>query len=262
MNEMKALVSKFRKINPWRLMLFYMATLALYGVYALGNPLGALTILAIALPFGVGLDYVLHKIGGSRPKFGQFPQSGLISSLIVSVLMPMGVSLPIVIAAVALAIGSKHYLRVKNEHIFNPASFGVASTVLMFGYPVGWWPDAYFPLVIMLGIINIWRVKKYWQVLGFGAVYAALLFVVYGVRITGIGLLPWFFMLFMLPEPVTSRPGPKKELIFGAIVAAFAIIFVRFDAAGPAALPLGLMVANLSRFVRLPSAKLTSKTVV
>jgi enediyne biosynthesis protein E5 len=244
-----AITQQLNRINPWRAMLVYMMILALYGVYALGDALGALRILAVAVPVGVGLDYYLHKIGGSSPKFGAFPQSGLISSLIVSVLMPIGVNPLVVVAAVAAAVGSKHYIRFAGAHLFNPAAFGVTVTALLFRHPLGWWPDSYFWLVILLGAVNVWRVRKQWQVLGFLVIYAVLLTVVVGVNITGLGSIPLFFALFMLPEPVTSKPGKKRELIFGVIVAVTAIICTVIPLLAPVALTLGLLAGNASRFV-------------
>lgn len=231
-------------------MLIYMSSLALFGLYALGNPTKVLTVLLVALPFGVSLDYILHKLGGSKPKFGALPQSGLITSLIVSVLMPLDINPFITVLAVSLAIGSKHYLRFGGEHIFNPAAFGVTFTALLFKHPLGWWPDAYIWLVILLGILNVWRVKKYWQVLGFAVIYSGLLVMLFGAKLTGIESLPWFFILFMLPEPVTSLQGRNKSLAFGAITALFVIFFTSIRALGPVALTLGLLSANMTRFIK------------
>lgn len=245
---MQSLILSFKKLNPWRAMAIYMICLALYGIYALGNPVATIKILAVAVPVGLVLDYALHKIGGSRPKFGAFPQSGLISALIVSVLMPAGISLLVVAVAAALAVASKHYLRFDDEHIFNPAAFGVTITALVFKHPLGWWPDSYIWLAIVFGLVNIWRVKKYWQVLSFAVIYLLALSVLFGSNFPALAALPWFFMLFMLPEPVTSSPGLKQEIVFGSVVAAGAIASLYFKPLGPVALTLGLLAANASRY--------------
>ena len=81
-----------------------MSTITLFGVYALGYPLQSLFILCTVVPFGVTLDYLLH-IYQNTGRSG-FPTCGLISSLILSSLMPLGVAWYIPFIAITLAIGS------------------------------------------------------------------------------------------------------------------------------------------------------------
>lgn len=235
-------------VNPWRGMMLSMIVFVLYGVYALGDVQGALRVLLLVVPIGIVLDFALHYWSGTHRKM-KFPESGLITSLIVSVLMPFGVDWHIAIAAVCLAILSKHFLRVKNEHIFNPASFGVVVVSVFAPFPLAWWPDGYIWLAIILGLLNLWRTRKYVQALSFLIPYFIFLFTVTHDATVAALSLPFFFICFMLPEPVTSQGGYRGQAVFGLICAVGAIAAVYVPQIASAALPAGLLLANLSRFV-------------
>ena len=238
----------FREVNPWRGMMLSMILFVLYGVYALGDPVAAVRVILFVVPLGLILDYALHHSHPTARK-GKFPESGLITSLIVTVLMPLGVAPLIAFMSVALAILSKHFIRFKGEHVFNPASFGVVITSLFAPFALGWWPDGYIWLAIILGVINLWRTRKYFQMLAFALIYLVFLaFAFKGLSVNVLLALPFFFMAFMLPEPVTSEGGVRGQIQFGVIAAGGAVIATFIPALAPVALPAGLMLANLSRF--------------
>lgn len=64
---------------------------------------------------------------------GRFPVGALISGLIVALLLPEGQRWYVPLVAAAVAIGSKHVVRWRGRHLFNPAAAGVAAGVFLFG---------------------------------------------------------------------------------------------------------------------------------
>ncbi|PIR45201.1 MAG: hypothetical protein COV10_00810 [Candidatus Vogelbacteria bacterium CG10_big_fil_rev_8_21_14_0_10_51_16] len=240
--------SVWLEVNPWRGMMLSMVILVVYGIFALGNLLGALRVLALVVPAGLLLNYALHHLHAT-PQKGKFPESGFITTLIVSVLMPFDVSAGIALGAITFAILSKHFLRLRGEHLFNPASLGVVGVSLFVTFPLAWWPDGYLWLVILLGLINLWRTRKYVQVATFLLIYFAFLFTITERMDVAALSLPFFFAMFMLPEPVTSQGGLRGQFFFGLIVALGAIVANECAWLAAVALPTGLLVANLSRYL-------------
>ena len=247
---------RYKALSPWFVMACYVATLVVWGVLFLSPQSDRLLIAAVVIPLGVIADHLLHRSHAGRPNF----ESSLITSGIVALLLPPGISLLQAAAAVLLAVGSKHIIRFKGKHLFNPAAFGVAVTAIVFGYALGWWPDSYVWIAVALGLLNVWRVKKFPQVLSFAAVYIVLLLVLSSLPLgsfsfDGLGqqtlplALPWFFMLFMLPEPVTSRQPRDEQLVFGALAAAVGVAATYVGVLADAAMLWGLLAANA--FARL-----------
>lgn len=255
---------KYEAISAWTAMAAYMSTFVLWGIAFLPDS-GERALIALSvIPLGVLLDYVLHRWQTGRPNW----ESELITSCIVTVLMPTGIEWYVPPLAVAVAIGSKHFLLLGNRgnkrHIFNPASTGVALTALLFGYSLGWWPDSFLWLTIAFGLLNAWRAKRVTASVTFLAVYAALLALTLGslplggFQLGGPGvqsvplILPYFFAFFMVVEPVTSLGPRRQQVEFGTLVAltTFALSYV--PAVAPAAPLWGLLVANV--YARLRTA--------
>jgi Na+-transporting NADH:ubiquinone oxidoreductase subunit NqrB len=248
---------RYKALSPWTAMVSYMATLALWGALFVEPHGKRWAILLVVVPLGVIADWVLHRAQTGKPNF----ESSLITSLIVAVLMPTDIGLGVAALAVLTAIASKHFVLQRQKHIFNPASFGVAVTSLLFGYNLGWWPDSFVWLTVFFGLLNVWRVKKYPQIGSFFVVYLLLATIFVGFPKAGLSAsdlgqqtfllaFPWFFTLFMLPEPVTSLQPRARQIEFGALAAAagFALSYVgRFDLAAPL---WGLLLANLYAFWR------------
>lgn len=239
----------------------YMAFFVVWGIVFLPSHADRALIAAVVIPAGVLLDYALHKLQTGRPNW----QSALITSCIVTVLMPPGVNPGVALLAVALAIGSKHFVLVKagaesKRHVFNPAGFGVAVTAALFGYSLGWWPDSFLWLVLAFGLLNVWRVRKFTQVLSYAVVYivlitatagfpsGSLVFSDFGTQTLPLAL-PYFFVLFMLPEPVTSLQHRWGQIQFGALAAAVAVGASYVPSLAGAAVIWGLLAANF--FARL-----------
>ena len=230
----------------------YIATFVAWGIAFLEPHDDRALIAAAVIPFGMLFDWALHTFQTGKPNW----QSALITSGIVTLLMPPDVTLPVAVGAVALAIASKHFLLVGKKHVFNPAAFGVAVTAAVTGLSLGWWPDSFLWLTLLFGLLNAWRVKKFPQILSFTVVYIALItvltsFPASSLAFSDLGIqslplqLPYFFILFMLPEPVTSVQPKWQQIQFGALAAvvAFGVTFV--PVLGGASVLWGLLAANV-----------------
>ena len=238
----------------------YMSTFVLWGIAFLPDS-GDRTLIALSvIPLGVALDYVLHKVQTGRSNW----ESALITSCIVTVLMPAGVEWYVPPLAVAAAVGSKHFLLWDKRHVFNPASVGVAVTALLFGYSLGWWPDSFLWLTVGFGVLNVWRAGRVTASVAFLAAYAGLFAIANGGLPTG-GLeangpgvqslpliLPFFFALFMVSEPVTSLEPRGQQVEFGVLAAAVGFALTYVSVLAPAALLWGLLAANV--YARLRAA--------
>ena len=254
---------KYKAISPWTAMAVYLATFVAWGILFLPAAGNRALLAAVVIPTGLLLDYALHRLQTGRPNW----RSALITSAIVVVLMPPDVNPGVALLAVALAIGSKHFLLVSaggasgvRKHVFNPAGFGVAVTAGLFGYSLGWWPDSFLWLALAFGLLNVWRVRKFTQVLAYTVVYLVLItstagFPTGSLAFSDLGsqslplALPYFFILFMLPEPVTSLQHRWGQIQFGALAAAVAFGVSYLPVLGGAAVIWGLLAANV--FARL-----------
>ncbi len=254
--------TRYKRINAWTAMASYVATLVLFGLAFL-PPFGErLQITLLVVAAGLAADYGLHKL--QETGRSGFPRSGLITSLIVTLLMPPEVPLLQALLAVLLAIGSKHFLLKGRRHIFNPASFGVAVTAALFGFGLGWWPDnytafnGYLILAVGLGLVNVYRVRKYPQLLAFAAVYFLLVFIGTDFKLPALSVQslasawPWFFTFYMLPEPLTSPGQKQQQLIFGALAALVTAGALQVELLSRAAPLWGLLAANAYAAVKRP----------
>ena len=245
----KKLIAFYRRFNPWHSMLFAMVILTLAGIYDLGiarmlpQVLGAIAAaLIIELP---ALKLRLNKI--------VFPTSALITALITATVLPFGLSWwqPAVVVAVTLLL--KHLVRPGGKHIFNPAGLAVILAILLFGIEPGWWNEVYLPLTILLGIYVTYRMRKAWQVVGYLVSYLVVgfIFLLVGPNPIWSGFslpaifsaVPWFFTLFMIPEPRTSPISRNQSIVFGAGAALWNLLaLVGFSFGGVIT---GLLFANL-----------------
>ncbi len=250
---------KYKTISPWTAMAAYMAVLVLWGIAFLPPAADRALVAASVIPLGMAFDYLLHRRQTGRPNW----QSALITSSIVTVLMPPDIPYYVPVAAVLLAIASKHFLLHGKRHVFNPAAFGVVITAAAFGFSLGWWPDSFVWLAIALGLLNVWRVRKFPQVLAFLAAYAVLTFAANGSLPAGplaaadLGVqtvplaLPFFFALFMLPEPVTSLQPRAQQVEFGLVAALAGFLATFVPVLSGAAILWGLLVANVYARARI-----------
>ena len=131
-------------------------------------------------------------------------------------------------AIVVLAIASKHFIKLKGRHIFNPAAFGLFFGSLLFKTSVSWSGIAnVLPLVLLSGYVSIFRSRKIYMILSFYAVYIfSTFFISHEINLLDPVLI--FFVLIMLPEPMTSPNKPLYQALFGISAAVLSLILSRF----------------------------------
>ena len=205
----------------------------------------------------ITLDIILNFVKKTRYFF---PKAGLITGLILALVLPLEVNPAVATFASVAAISSKQLLRLERRHIFNPATFGLVAAGLLFKIPFGWWGDSIPWLVILLGLITVVRTRKELQVLGFVVTYTIIQYFFLKnsntnseleLLKTAFATNSWFFALFMVPEPVTSRLPFRLSPVFGFIAAAagFNLALVKFTPISNNSLLLGLLVTNLIAYI-------------
>ncbi len=178
-------------------------------------------------------------IGYWREKQWILPSSAWVSALILSLVLTPAASWGVTIAAPILASLSKHFIRVRRKHVFNPAAF--ALVLIGFAFPgqgiVSWWGAAWGQLATLIitisGLVTIFRVKRWKTTAAFVILYGiggALLLARSDIG-TGFKVLLWdgtllFFSTVMLIEPITTAYSPALiRTVFGAGVALLTLLF-------------------------------------
>lgn len=246
------------------LMLVSLIILLIYNLYVFGisNLQSVIIIVVTTSLLDIAINYV-------KEKRLFLPKTAIITGLILGLVIDA--SLYLLILTAAIAILSKHVIKIRGRHIFNPANFGLFVALFL---PVSesWW-GMYNPLpVILLGLLIVYKLKRYHQVLPFLAVNAILMLIIFATDVGKIinyltsGIL-LFFVFYMMIEPVTSPMHKKSRIAFGTLAGIFAVIL--YTVWLPAAFVVALFFADvcvpvLDRIFRLKPVKVerTSPTAL
>ncbi len=166
--------------------------------------------------------------------FGAAPagsvMSAAISGSIVGLLVGPGHMLFAWSAAV-MAIASKKLLQFgERAHIFNPAAFGLAAALLIFGNRITWWGNTSQALIIIGAGAILFRMNRLTLPLAYFATRALTAALFGGIGFTRAALIMpnIFFAFIMLVEPKTSPGRPAGQLLFGGGAGILATVFYRF----------------------------------
>ncbi len=190
-----------------------------------------------------------------------FSDGAVITALIVADVLSHMTPLYIIIATTAVALMSKHLLKIGRKPIFNPAAFGLLFAIVAFGTGQSWWgslallPTWSIILLLVAGVYITQRVNKFPLVLTFLGTYFILLL---AMAIMHLGLpsdtpgdalrVPFvnsalYLAFFMLTDPPTSPAPYRHQVFFGAIAAGVGTVI--FATSGGLAYPLiGLLTGN------------------
>ncbi len=167
------------------------------------------------------------------------PLSAIVTSTIISiVLTPSFATIHFSLAALAIALLSKHFIKIGFSHVFNPANFGALVITAVNGMLQSWWATGNPLLSAALGIIVVWRINAWFITIPFLA--TTLLLNLASMLFTGGGLntalligsvtagTVLFFSTIMLVEPMTTPTNNKSKAAFGIIaaLASFALSFL------------------------------------
>lgn len=179
----------------------------------------------------VAVDSVIASVEEAR---WLFPTSSLLTALFVALVLSPTEPWYIVSAAAILAVCSKHLIRLRRWHVFNPAAAGLLLAALLFSSEESWWgalPDLplfLLPVLLMCAAFIVSKVNKWPQTLAFLGVFYLLFslasffdsspLVVEAFRVPYINT-ALFFAAFMLSDPPTSPARYREQLLYGAGVA-------------------------------------------
>jgi len=223
-----------------------------------------IAVLGLLVAYGVVvLDFGIHwynalaitataltvQFAGTRltglPSFD--PRSPMISALSLTLLLRTDFVL-LAMAAAAIAIGSKFFVRFNGKHVFNPANVAIVSMMLLSDdvwISTGQWGNAAIGAFALacLGFIVLTRAKRAETTVTFLLAYAALLV----ARALWLGdplAIPLhhiqngallIFAFFMISDPKTTPNTATGRIMYAMLVAgiAFAIQFVFYQPNGP-----------------------------
>lgn len=173
------------------------------------------------------------------------PYAAIVSGLIIGLLSSPNTVWYQLLVTCALAIASKNFLRLKGKHILNPAGTGLLLSGFIFHTHVSWWGvggkgPIFFLLLLLPLLVSAYRMRRYISILSFLIVYK-----IFGGQVMDPILI--FFSAVMLPEPITSPVEPKRQIMYGILVAAAVILLSlpQINIFLPDILIAGLLVGNL-----------------
>ncbi len=176
-----------------------------------------------------------------------FPLSGLLTGLSLGLLLE-SYDLRLFVVASVWSIFSKHLIKVKGRHVFNPSNFGIVAAIwLSHGLATvapgsQWGGDFRFAVFIFLiGMATMWRIRRLPLVLGWLAGYvlmaAARMALGQGGLVFAFGPLTGaefaLFTFVMIPDPKTTPSGNSAQawwgLALGILDGALRLAEIRFS---------------------------------
>ncbi len=182
-------------------------------------------------------------------------ESSVISGLILGYVLASDNAWWIIVLASLIAICSKYLLRIKQNHLFNPAALGIFLVTLLFGASTQWKGTYLWYILLPFGLYFISKIRKLEVLIGYGLTALSLFgiqAIIQKVPLLNIfGYLGYFYIFIMLVEPRTTPVKPLGKLLFGMGVAVMIFILteagVKFDAELCALLVLNLSVPLLNK---------------
>jgi Na+-translocating ferredoxin:NAD+ oxidoreductase RnfD subunit len=190
--------------------------------------------LGIAVLSAVSIESVIFYL---KSKKFSISESSVISGLIIGYVLSSDSPWWAIISACLLAVISKHFIRFRQRHLFNPAAFGIFLVTVLLGVQTQWKGTYSWHIIVPFGLYFIYRIRRLELLLGY--FLASLL--LFGIQATQqkvplsniFGYLSYFYIFIMMIEPKTTPFKLPGEIIFGICVAVLIFIFtqigVRFD---------------------------------
>lgn len=178
------------------------------------------------------------------------PFSAIVSGLIMGLILDYTQGLFPLLIAVLAAFISKHFIKIKQNHIFNPAAFGVFVSSLITHSSISWWSVVtvkifLLPLLFLLPILHRLR-RLHIPLIFLGGMFIYLILTTgFPSTLTLISdgsLL--FFALIMLTEPMTTKIFNFWKYGSPLIYLAIYIIFITLRVFGPDLFLTSLLLVN------------------
>jgi Na+-translocating ferredoxin:NAD+ oxidoreductase RnfD subunit len=230
--------------------------LLIFGVlFALAGGADHLANLAAAVLTACVIDGVCMWLEAGRPRF---PTSALLTALIVFFILAPSESWLVVAWTAGFAVVAKRLIRVRRDHVFNPAALALVWAPLAFGSGESWWgalaelPGPWTVVLCVMGVLLVDRLNKLPLVLTF--------LVAYFGAFTAISLsqpqlvaemfrppflqAALFLAFFMLTDPPTSPNRYADQVGYGVLAAAGAV-GAQLLGLGQVYLLIGTLLANI-----------------
>lgn len=180
--------------------------------------------------FGVAWisNWLIAKLIGVGSNFESWMISAAILSLIFLPAADVKGLLSLGLVAI-IAMVSKFLVVWRKKHLFNPAAFAAVIVSIIGFSNASWWValPAALPVVLILGIIVAWKLKKIGMVSVFGIVAFLTIYLSNIALVSSLGSFGWsvlgswplvFFGLFMFTEPSTTPSRWRMQMIYAVIV--------------------------------------------
>jgi ferredoxin-NADP reductase/Na+-translocating ferredoxin:NAD+ oxidoreductase RnfD subunit len=274
MNILRKIDAFLNTITMYRLVMYSLMILASVGIANsfLGNISLSGVGLLISLAVVCTVSFVAYLV---MPRLWQVPasyESWFITALILFCILPpvTTVSRGLAVALAALVAGvSKYIIALHRKHIFNPAAFGVVFVGLLELVHATWWigSAAMLPFTLVLGLLIVRKLRRFYM---FGTFVVAALFMLLLVgwlndrslsTVLSQAILsgPLIFLgTIMLPEPSTTPPRVKQQMVYGVIVG---LVFTAQLNWGPLSTTpeIALLIGNVFAYAVSPKAKVRLK---
>ncbi len=207
-------------------MIVFLSLLALWGMITHAG-WGALLRLLAAVGTAALLDLGIHYFQKNK---WLVPKSAIISGLLIGSIISPRAAVWMVIIAAGAAIGSKHLIRIRGRHFFNPAIFGLLFVSVIFSAPLAWWGSSNLWAVLLLGSVIAAKFKRFHLLFAYAIPFAVLM-AIYAL-LNGLPVFPhimflnFYFLVFMLVEPKTSPLKRKGRLLYGVLAAIATFVYV------------------------------------
>jgi Na+-translocating ferredoxin:NAD+ oxidoreductase RnfD subunit len=187
----------------------------------------------------------------------RLPTSALLTALIVVFVLSASESALVVAWTCAFAIAAKRLVRIRREHVFNPAALALLWAPIAFGSGESWWgalgdmPWPWIAVLVVSGALLTERLNKFPLVLTFLAAYFGLFTAVSVVQpalVAEMFRAPFvqaalFLAFFMLTDPPTS-PNQYPDQVWYGLLAAVSACLAQLLGMGQTYLLVGVLAAN------------------
>ncbi len=164
--------------------------------------------------------------------------SSLISGLIIGFVFSSDQRLWVICLACVIAIGSKHLIRIKGRHIFNPAALGIFSVIILLGATTQWRGTYLWYVLVPAGLYFSYKIRKLEIIFSY---FLASLILFGGqamlqkINLLNVfGYLSYFYIFVMAIEPKTTPVNFLGKIVFGTLLATAIFVLtqtgVKFDA--------------------------------
>jgi|SRR3989344_2182230 len=239
------------KINVYNLLIFLLVIISFFGIIKFGIKETLPQLIIAVITCGL-IDSLIDYFEFRRFRVSK---SSVITGFFIGLVLSIDQTWYVPLVASLIAVCGKHiggFLMKKlfnyNSHIFNPAIFGIFICLILFNTIDGWWGATNLILILLLGILLLYKFKRFHLTLTFLATYF-ILSLVFGNNFFNLILdsTIYFFSIFMLTEPKTSPNSFRGRIIYGLLSGVIIALMINSFAGlfSGYSLILGLLICNL-----------------